>query len=353
MQYINVSSIRQGMILGQDIWDSNGFLLLRRGQKIYDVYVNRLVNMGVIGIYIEDEYTEDIEIKPVIKDATRMKAVQNIRNLYMTTNSSSKLSDKVVEEAVSALQEMVDEIFFNTDPIYDVREFKTEKDYNYYHSVNMATISMIMGTELKLKKPELKMLGTCAAFCDIGLGAIDQEMLEKKGSLTENEISTVQKHPLLGFSMIKEKYSIHSRVGQGVLHHHERFNGTGYPEGLAGEEISLFSRILAVADVYDALISSRPYRAAVPPQEAFEFIMANGGILFDPKIVKVFTRKVAAYPIGTKVSLSDGGTAVVKENHFDMALRPMVKTIDNPEKLRLIDLKNDPGARNLTIVSST
>ena len=353
MRYINVDNIKQGMILGQDIWDSNGFLLLRRGQKFYDAYINRLLNLGIIGVYIDDEYTEDIEIHPVIKDATRMAAVKNIRNLYMTTTANSKLSDKIVDEAVDALQQMVDEIFFCSEPIYDVREFKTEKDYSYYHSINMATISMIMGTDLKLKKPEIKTLGVCAAFCDIGLGAIDQDLLERKGNLTENEIDVIHKHPSLGFSMIKEKYSIHSRVGQGVLHHHERWNGSGYPEGLVGENISLFARIIAVADVYDALVSARPYRPAVPPQEAFEFVMANGGILFDPAVVRVFTRKVAAYPIGTKVLLSDGSTAIVKENHFDMALRPMVKVISDPKNLRIIDLKNDPGARNLTITPTT
>jgi HD-GYP domain len=351
MRYISVGSIEQGMILGQDIWDSNGFLLLRRGQKIFDAYINRLLNLGIIGVYIDDEYTEDIVINPVVKDATRMTAVKNIRNLYMTTLAGTKLSDKAVSEAVDALQQMVDEIFFCTDPIYDVREFKTEKDYSYYHSINMATISMIMGTDLKLKKPELKLLGICAAFCDIGLGTLDQEMLERTGSLTQNEISTIQKHPSLGFSMIKEKYSIHSRVGQGVLHHHERWNGSGYPDGLSGEAISLYARIIAVADVYDALVSVRPYRPAVAPQEAFEFVMANGGILFDPEIVKVFTRKVAAYPVGTRVRLSDGCTGIVKENHFDMALRPIVKIIDDPKKLRIIDLKNDPGARNLTITA--
>lgn len=349
MRYVNVGSICQGMILGQDIWDANGFLLLRHGQKIYDTYINRMINMGVMGVYIEDRYTEDVVINPVVKDETRMNAVKNIRNFYMSSAKHSTASDREMEEVMDALQQMVDEIFFCQNPIYDVREFKTEKDYSYYHSINMAIISMIMGTGLSLKKSELKQLGVCAAFCDIGLGTLDQELLERKGPMTPNEIDTVRKHPLIGFSMAQQLHSVHARVGQGILHHHERWNGTGYPEGLSGEDINLYSRLIAVADVYDALVSNRPYRPAVATQEAFEYIMANGGILFDPEIVKIFTRKIAAYPIGTVVRLSEGNIAVVKNNHFDMSLRPIVKVVDKPERLRIIDLKDDPGARSLTI----
>lgn len=348
MRYINVSGIQDGMVLGQDIWDTNGFLLLRRGQVLHSVYINRLFNIGINGIYIEDGLTEDIEIKPVIKDETRMNAVKNIRNLYMTTTATWSLSDETVNESVNILQQMVDEIFFCSDPLYEIREFKTEKDYSYYHAINMATISMIMGTELKMKKPELKMLGMCAAFCDIGLKSLDQEMLDKKGSLTQSEIRTIETHPQAGFSMIKNKYSIHSRVGQGVLHHHERWNGSGYPDGLTGNDISLFGRIVAIADVYDALVSNRPFRPAVVPCEAFEYIMANGGILFDPDLVKIFTRKVAAYPVGTKVTLSNGQNGFVKQNYSDCSLRPVVKVIDR-KNLKIIDMKNDPGALNLTV----
>lgn len=353
MRFINVMNIREGMILGQDIWDANGFLLLRHGQTLYNAFIDKLFNLGITGIYITDRLTDDIKINPVVKDETRMNAVKNISNLYMTTSRSWKLSDQAVNETVGILQDMVDEIFFAKNPIYDVREFKTEKNYNYYHAVNMATISMIMGTDLRLRKEELKTLGMCAAFCDIGLNSLDQELLGKKDALTENEISTIRKHPELGFSMIKKKYSIHSRVGQGVLQHHERWNGTGYPKGLAGDKICLYSRIVAIADVYDALISVRPYRPAVAPYEAFEFIMANGGILFDPELVKVFTRKVAAYPIGSMVRLSNSLHGVVKQNNYDCSLRPVVKIIDDPKNLRIIDLKSDPGALSLTISNVT
>lgn len=348
MRYINVSKIREGMLLGQDIFDTNGFLLLRRGQPLHKMYIDRLCKIGINGLYIEDELTQDIEVRPVIKTETRMNAVKNIRTMYMKASSNWGESDEVVDEAVSAVQEIADEIFFCAKPVYDIYEFKTDKDYKYYHTINMATIAMIIGTGLNMKRPELKMLGMCAAFCDIGLNEFDQERLESKAILSEEEISTVKNHPMAGFSMLSEKRGIHARIRQGVLHHHERWNGTGYPGQLKGDEISLFARIVAVADVYDALISNRPYRPAVMPFEAFEYIMANGGILFDPEVVKVFTRKVAAFPVGTKIALSNGEEGFVKFNYSDCSLRPVVKIV-NRKEMKIIDLKNDPGARSLTI----
>lgn len=351
MRYINVSNIKEGMLLGQDIFDTNGFLLLRRGQPLHKVYIDKLRNIGVNGLYIEDELTDDIEVSPVVKPETRMNAVKNIRNMYLKASSNWGDTDDVVDKAMSAVQHIADEIFFCARPIYDIYEFKTEKDYKYYHTVNMTTIAMIIGTGLNMKKEDLRMLGICAAFCDIGLDKYDQELLNSSGSLSEEEISAIKNHPAVGFSMLSEKRDIHARVRQGVLHHHERWDGSGYPGHIKGDKISLFARIIAIADVYDALISSRPYRPAVMPYEAFEYIMANGGILFDPEIVKVFTRKVAAFPIGTKIMLSNGNKGYVKFNYCDCSLRPVVKVVDRRE-MKIIDLKNDPGALNLTIQSA-
>jgi HD-GYP domain-containing protein (c-di-GMP phosphodiesterase class II) len=349
MRYISVSRIEEGMVLGQDIFDLKGFLLLRHGQKLYGNYIERLKNMGVIGVYIADESTQDIEINPVIDDAKKMAAVNNVKNLFMSASRGTALSLKLMDDAVNSVQDMVESIFFCKDPVYDVREFKVSADYNFYHAVNVATISMIMGVGLQMSKPDLKLLGMCGAFCNIGLTAIKSSVLEKTEVLTPSERTDIQRHSLIGYSILRDKYNVNAKVQQGALHHHERWNGSGYPSGLKGKDIGLFGRITAIADVYDALVSKRPYRQAYAPFEAVEYIMGNSGILFDPELVKTFTRKVAAYPIGTSVLLSDGSTGIVKKNHYDCSLRPVVKIIDEKHGVRIIDLKDDKGALNLTI----
>jgi HD-GYP domain-containing protein (c-di-GMP phosphodiesterase class II) len=340
------------MKLGTDLYDANGFLLLRHGQALFGSYVEKILSLGITGVYIDEECTKDIVIEPVVKDRIRVESVSNLRNLYMTSEKKGKVAVKEFDDTVTSLKGLVDSIFYVNNPVYDVRDFKVAEDYNFYHSVNLAIISMIIGTGLNMTRGDLNYLGMCAAFSNIGMTAVNPAILDKKISLTKAEYEEIRRHPLIGFNTLSDKYRVHARVLQGVHQHHERWNGSGYPEGLKGKDISIYARIIAIADVYDALVSNRPYRKAIMPFEAVEFVMANGGILFDPELVQIFTRKVAAYPIGTSVMLSDNSLAVVKENNFDCNLRPIVKVISDPSGLKYINLKDDKGALNLTITST-
>jgi len=136
----------------------------------------------------------------------------------------------------------------------------------------------------------------------------------------------------------------------GVLQHHERYDGSGYPEGISGKKITQFGRVIAIADVYDAMTSDRPYRVAMMPSEVMEYLMGGAGTLFDPDMVYLFTRKVAAYPLGTCVLLSNGLTAIVVENYEDCCTRPKVKVVCSYEAVPIyFDLKNDRRISNLTI----
>jgi HD-GYP domain-containing protein (c-di-GMP phosphodiesterase class II) len=128
------------------------------------------------------------------------------------------------------------------------------------------------------------------------------------------------------------------------LDHHERYDGAGYPNGKTGNHISVFGRIISIADVYDALISNRPYRKGLLPSEAMEYIMGGSGTLFDPVFVTVFSRKVAAYPTGMCVKLSDGRKALVLKNFENYSMRPNLKIIPTGE---ILELRN---INNLTIV---
>jgi HD-GYP domain-containing protein (c-di-GMP phosphodiesterase class II) len=352
MRYIHVSQIREEMILGTDLYSTSGSLLLRHGQVLTNIYIDKILSLGITGIYINEEVTQDIIIEPVVRERIRINTVCNLRNLYMTATKKGKEAAKQFDDTVDSLKEMVDSIFYINNPVYDVRDFKVAEDYSFYHSVNLAIISMIIGTGLNMTRGDLNYLGMSAAFANIGMTAVNPNIMEKKISLTKAEFEEIKRHPLIGFNVLNDKYKAHARVMQGVLQHHERWNGNGYPEGLKGKDISVYARIIAIADVYDALVSNRPYRNAVMPFEAVEFIMANGGILFDPELVQIFTRKVAAYPIGTTVLLSDNSLAVVKENNFDCNLRPIVKVINSPSGIKYINLKEDKGALNLTISST-
>ena len=138
----------------------------------------------------------------------------------------------------------------------------------------------------------------------------------------------------------------------GILHHHERYDGNGYPMGMVGDKISLFGRIVSVSDVYDAITSDRPYRKALPSFEAIEYIMGNSGIAFDPEIAKVFTQKIAPYPVGTSVRLSNDKVGLIVENYQDCCTRPKIKIFMHGDKEvapYYIDLKNDCDSLGIVI----
>ena len=205
-----------------------------------------------------------------------------------------------------------------------------------------------MTSEVNLYK-----LGLSAILHDIGKVFVPKLVLNKPGRLTDEEFLIMQTHSTQGYQYLKRDYDIPMASYIGVLQHHERYNGSGYPLKLRGEKIHLFGRIIAITDVYDALISNRPYRKAMLPSDAFEYILANSSILFDPALVNSFTKKIAAYPVGTIIQLSNGYTGIVMENHTDSVIRPKVKIFQHGIRYvtpYIIDLRNNMDYLNVKIV---
>jgi HD-GYP domain-containing protein (c-di-GMP phosphodiesterase class II) len=179
---------------------------------------------------------------------------------------------------------------------------------------------------------------------DIGKTAIPVEVLNKPTKLDTHELWLVRQHALEGYRYLT-KYAIgDEQARRAVLFHHERYDGTGYPNGLKGEEIPLVSRIISVADVYDALTSMRPYRLPIAPGEAIEYIMANAGTAFDYGMVTALLQRLELYPVGSLVELSNGEIAKVLCSAN--SLRPVVQLIRNGE---VGDLFRDYAYLNVTV----
>ncbi|HWJ02206.1 MAG TPA: HD-GYP domain-containing protein [Verrucomicrobiae bacterium] len=159
--------------------------------------------------------------------------------------------------------------------------------YTAKHSSNVATLALQIGYRLDLSPRELETLETAAILHDIGKIGIPEQILNKRGSLNSEEFAMVKRHAEIGAQIVHVIYFL-EEVGEIVLHHHERYDGLGYPRGIAGHEIPLTSRILAVADVYDALVTDRPYRSAMPIDKAIRVLEQGMGTQFDPNVVKVF-----------------------------------------------------------------
>ncbi len=353
MRFVPTGCIRSGMILGKTIYNASGEMLLCEGKEVIPLYIERLYSLGINGVYINDSISKDIEIQNVVSDEVRQKAVQGVKKILVhSVNDNASEKAAAVDQAKQIVEEIMAEILKNNNLMVNMVDLKVFDEYTYYHSVNVAVLSSVVGVAIGMNQNDLFALGLAALLHDLGKVFLDKNTINKPGQFSDEELHDVQRHSEMGYSYLRSMFDVPIKSSMGVLHHHERYNGSGYPKGLKGAEISLFGRIIAVADVFDALVSDRPYRKALLPSDAMEHIMGNGGIHFDPDIARIFSMKVAPYPLGTAVELSNGCVALVTENYEGFGLRPSVKIISERGKTvtpYVINLLTDMNCLNITI----
>lgn len=200
----------------------------------------------------------------------------------------------------------------------------------FHHAVQVAVISVTIGIAKRYSTNQLLDLGTGALLVDIGMTQIPTSLWNKPGNLTEAERAIINTHTEKSFHILRRQLDLSLSSAYCALQHHERFDGSGYPYGLRGEDIHEYARIVALADTYTALTSSRSYRKRYTRKEAVEYIAGSGNTLFDYELVQLFLKHVAVYPIASVVKLHSGETAVVSETFPDTPLHPIVRVIQNP-----------------------
>lgn len=354
MRYIPTLCLREGMTVGRNIYGNNGQLLLIKGTIIKDNHIEAVRKKGFSGIYIDDALSSDIEIESVVSDQLRQKTVKGLKDVFISIDSNSNDKYKKIEGLKYQVENIVDEILKNNSLMVNMVDLKYFDDYTYQHSVNVAVLAIIIGVALKLNKKKLYMLGLGALLHDIGKVFIDKDILNKPGKLTDEEFTIMKNHVIYGYEYLKKEFHFPVQSFMGALDHHEKYDGTGYPNRKPGIKISLFGRIISIADVYDALTSERPYRIAMLPSEATEYLMGGAGSSFDYELIKLFVRKVAPYPLGTCVILTRGYKGIVIHNYNDACLRPKIRVFEvDGSKVDpfIVDLRNDQNYLNTTIES--
>ncbi|MGN0642351.1 MAG: HD-GYP domain-containing protein [Huintestinicola sp.] len=350
MLYLKTSELTPGMCLARDInfFDAsvNTVIRLKFGQRLTDVYITQMRKADVDGAYIDCEHSET-RIISSINSEIKSDAINNIHTLAEHFIDSSKgVEQSDVDKIGNTTEKLIDELAGKKDILINIADIKMYDDYTFHHSLSVAIMAIAIGLELGMSRTEIYELGVAGLLHDIGKVSIPIEIINKKGRLTEEEFDTVKMHPVYAATHLRERKLVSENCYFGIIAHHEKYDGSGYPFKLAGEKIPYFARILAVADVYDALTSQRPYRTPSPPNEAIEYIMGGTGTHFDEDIVRAFLRKVAPYPVGSGVYLSNGKEAVVMKNFPDQPLRPIVSLKDSE---KVINLRNDETSLNIVI----
>lgn len=354
MIYVPIKHLKSGMVLAQSVTHGTSFFsLLVEGQQLSEESISKLRRHNVNGVYIYSITTCGIDGDSLLDSDFKRETVTQLKKVYdkHTTRKAltfsavkdfSKISDSLIDHALSR-----DECLLN---VIEVRDYDT---YTYTHSMNVAMLSIMMGIKLGYSRALLGELAMCGLLHDIGKTDISIGIINKPGALSPDEFEVIKNHPTFGVKRLSSLQGVFPSVVSGIGSHHERYDGKGYPQGLTGEKIPVYGRILALADVFDALTSGRTYRKAWEASDAIEYMMSEAQTHFDFNLLSTFIKAVAAYPLGTIVKLSNGVMGVVIGNNPDNNMRPTVKVISPIEEAGSeINLATDFDKLNVTIIGT-
>jgi HD-GYP domain-containing protein (c-di-GMP phosphodiesterase class II) len=252
----------------------------------------------------------------------RQRSAAAMRRLFAEVRLGNAIEPGV---CVALVDDVVESIDRHPDALLSLARLKNADEYTYMHSVAVCALMVSLGRQLGLNDDQCREAGMAGMLHDLGKAAMPQDVLNKPGKLTPEEFEIIKQHPAKGYEMLLEGGG---KVSEGaldvVLHHHERYDGTGYPHKLAGDKISLLSRMGAVCDVYDAVTSDRPYKAGWDPAHALSQ-MATWKGHFDTTVFQSFVKGVGIYPTGSLVKMRSGRLAVVLEQNSTSLTKPKVK----------------------------
>jgi HD-GYP domain-containing protein (c-di-GMP phosphodiesterase class II) len=320
---------------------------------IHDVYIDISRGADVASGISEEEARQEIdermadiasEADKKIPPASLDNEVTRARRLHSDANrivrnmvQDVRLGKQIEMEQVHPLVEnMVDSIFRNQDALLPLARLKDHDNYTFQHSVSVCALLVSFGRSLGLERSILKELGVGGLLHDVGKAKVPDAILNKPAKLTDAEFTRMKSHVVQSTLILQSTPGI-SRIALDVAgQHHERFDGSGYPNQLRGDAITLYGRMGAIVDVYDAITSDRVYHKGMPPTAALGRLLEWSSYHFDPALVKAFVKNLGIYPTGSLVRMESGRLGVVLEQNSENMMKPRVNVIYHAEYQRYL-----------------
>ena len=326
------------MITAQSIYNPLGASYLTKGMELSPTYIERLEKAGFDGVTVTS-LDPKLKLAPpddIVQEKTRISAIQNVATAFHSVEENGTF-DPAPLQGIS--ENILQDIIAQQQNLVQLTDIRLHDTYTFAHSVNVAILSSLLGVLLKLSREEQLKLTLGGLLHDIGKITVPYEILTKAGHLTDDEWSVMQGHPEAGRQRLKKMFPNDTLLSTIALQHHEHIDGSGYPNHLKGEQIHRYGRIVAIADVYDALTSVRPYKRAYTPSVAHRLMATCSPGHFDLDLLKLFFDNVAIYPVGTILKTQEG-YAIVKKVEFGYTLTPVVCVFANREG-KLLDTPSD------------
>lgn len=306
-KFIAISECKEGVILAENAANRFGAVIVTRNTELNGYIINRLTELGVQQVKIyescnEDDGHEENDVHMHIKKGYE-QSILVIKSIVNELAAGKPLD-------VSKINDISDTVYSGIhDSTYIIKMLNEEKnfdEYTYMHSMNVAFYSMLIGKWLRLDDDSLKDLVKAGLLHDIGKTKVPVEILNKKTRLSDEEFEIIKKHTLHGYDIVESTNCFSTEVSNAVLFHHEREDKSGYPFGIGSRQVDKYAKVIAVADVYDAMTSDRVYKKRTTPFEVFKVFQTIGVKNFNLKIVKAFLTNLSACYVGSRVMLNTG-----------------------------------------------
>lgn len=331
-----LNRLKPGMAVAQSVLNSSGASYLTRGQNLTNNYIEKLRQMGIREIHVSSTLTAGPSVPPpeeVLQERTRAIAVKRVYEMFQQV-SGTRTFDPVPLARASA--SIVNDIVARRHNLVQLTDLRVHDMYTFAHSVNVAMLSSLLGVLCNLTEEELSELTLGTLMHDLGKLSIPREILNKPSRLNDEEFAIIKRHPIEGSNLIRslpipnaKQLSIVARQ------HHEHMDGKGYPDRRQGGQIHIYGRIAAIADVYDALTSVRPYKKAYAPSLAYHIMKNCSAGHFDEELLKLFFSNVAIYPVGTVLGTT-AGYGIVCRVEFGKTESPTIRIFADRD-LRLFE----------------
>lgn len=364
-RYVRTECLQEGMRIDQNLKDRLDRVLIAKGTHLNEYQIRALHEMKIPGVQIAEGEEEEAAVTPApppmsaiaknnisknrtedpskvqLSESIKRRVSEGIQFLYNDTESPAfnETSNKVTKQLLKAIDD-------SHAIAVDISALKTSDEYTFKHSVDVATMSMIVAKKMEMKDSDVYNVGIAGLLHDMGKSKIPLEILNKPAKLTAEEFEIMKQHSVYGYRILKEKNCYSEQIPLAVLQHHEKMNGSGYPMGVTSERISPYAKILSVVDVYDALVTERPYKKAMTQRDAIELLMSMTEEL-DINVMRSFLSSVILYPVDSIVDLSNGEKACVVRNHPESVLRPTVVGLESGQ---VYELATDLACANILII---
>lgn len=361
---VQTSQLREGYILLNDVYGKSGHSIMKENTVLTAEHIEILQKFLIptVEVTTQPHYSHDVtriekqqqvkavedkvekkvnqaipQEKEVLSfDQHYLEVVASFKKEYLQWNSGVPINIANVRNMIIPLLNRIEDLDIE---IYTLYDFVEPEEYIYHHAVSVSLISTFLAKELGFSNGEALQVGLAGILCDAGMTRVDEDILTKVGPLTGKQEQDIRNHPIYSLRMVENLPAVSRSVKLAVLQHHERMNGSGYPEGKSGDDIHLFARILAISDTYDAMASERLYKKSQTVYQVLATIESQQYSAFDPKIVQTFIKSLSLRSLGKTVELSNGRKGEIVFVNENNPTLPLIKMDDTKEVISLMENK--------------